>query len=230
MVWAAAPLCGFLVQPYVGVMSDRCQLPWGRRRPFILSGAVGCVVCMLGLASTKLFFHFLARIWQWDVKDGAFQTWVLLSAIGWILGLNLCIQPLQAGIRALIVDNCPARQQAEASAWASRITGIGNIVGYLFGFIPVHSILPLIDMSQFAWLCIVASLILAATVGVTCVLIQEKDPRSLPAPLGDGLSFLNTIKHIVWSARAMPHSISEVCKVQFFAWLGWFPYLFYISR
>lgn len=156
--------------------------------------------------------------------------WVLLTAISWILGLNLFIQPLQAGVRALIVDNCPARQQVEASAWASRITGIGNIVGYLFGFIPVHSIMPLIDMSQFVWLCVVASFILAATVGVTCVLIHEQDPRSLPTPLGEGLSFVKTVKHIVWSAKAMPYSISEVCKVQFFAWLGWFPYLFYISR
>jgi solute carrier family 45 protein 1/2/4 len=211
-------------------MSDRCQNPWGRRRPFILGGAIGCVVCMLGLASSKPFLHFMAKIWQWDIQNSVFQFWVLLSAISWILGLNLCIQPLQAGIRALIVDNCPARQQAEASAWASRITGIGNIVGYLFGFIPVHSILPLIDMSQFAWLCIVASFILAATVGITCIWIQEHDPRSLPAPLGEGLSFVKTVKHIIWSARAMPDSISEVCRVQFFAWLGWFPYLFYISR
>lgn len=211
-------------------MSDRCQNPWGRRRPFILGGAIGCVVCMLGLAVTKPSFHLLAQIWQWNIKDGASQTWILLSAISWILGLNFFIQPLQAGIRALIVDNCPARQQAEASAWASRITGIGNIVGYLFGFIPVHSIMPLIDMSQFAWLCIVASFILSATVGITCVLIQEKDPQSLSAPLGEGPSFVKTVKHIMWSVQALPYSISEVCKVQFFAWLGWFPYLFYISR
>ncbi|QDS70402.1 hypothetical protein FKW77_009382 [Venturia effusa] len=137
--------------------------------------------------------------------------------------------PLQAGIRALIVDNCPARQQVEASAWASRITGAGNMIGYLFGFIPVHSIMPLIDMSQFAWLCIVASLILSSTVGITLILIQEKDPRLLPAPLGEGLSFVKTVKHIVWSAQAMPYSVFEVCKVQFFAWMGWFGYLFYIS-
>ncbi|TID16015.1 hypothetical protein E6O75_ATG09073 [Venturia nashicola] len=229
LLWGAAPLCGFLVQPYVGVMSDRCQSPWGRRKPFILGGVIGCVICMLGLAITKPCFHLLAQTWQWNIKDGAAQTWMLLSAITWIIGLDLCIQPLQAGIRALIVDNCPARQQAEAHAWASRITGFGNLVGYLFGCIPVHSIMPLIDMSQFSWLCIVASLILSATVGITCVLIQEKDPSSLPASLGEGLSFLETVKHIVWSAQALPYSISEVFRVQFFAWMGWFPYLFYIS-
>lgn len=211
-------------------MSDHSQNPWGRRKPFILGGVIGCVVCILGLAAVKPFFHLLAHIWQWNIEDGAAQSWMLLSALLWILGLDLSIQPLQAGIRALIVDNCPARQQAEASAWASRITGFGNIVGYLFGFIPVHSIMPLIDMSQFAWLCIVASFILSATVGITCVLIHEKDPSSLAAPPGEGLSFTETVKHIVWSAQAMPYSVFEVCKVQFFAWMGWFPYLFYISR
>ncbi|KAE9992805.1 hypothetical protein EG327_007729 [Venturia inaequalis] len=229
LVWAAAPLCGFLVQPYVGVMSDRCQSPWGRRKPFILGGTIGCVACMLGLAVTKPSFHLLAQIWQWNIKDGAAQTWMLLSAISWILGLNFSIQPLQAGMRALIVDNCPAQQQAEASAWAGRITVLGNLIGYLFGFVPVHSIMPSIDVSQFAWLCIVASFILSATVGITCVLIQEEDPRSLPTTLGEGLSFIKTIKHIVWSAQAMSYSTFEVCKVQFFAWMGWFPYLFYIS-
>jgi solute carrier family 45, member 1/2/4 len=230
LVWAVAPLCGVLVQPYVGVMSDRCQNPWGRRRPFILSGAIGCVVCMLGLASTRPMSQILARVLELDIHKSSFQTWVLLLAITWLLALNICIQPLQAGIRALIVDNCSASQQARASAWSSRITGIGNIIGYSFGFIPVGSILPFFDISQFTWLCIVASVILSSTVGITCAWIQEKDPRSLPAAIGEGQSFGETVRHIIWSARTMPSSISQVCKVQFFAWLGWFPYLFYISR
>src|SRR5438046_1767720 len=40
MLWLAAPLTGFIVQPIIGAMSDRTWGPLGRRRPYFLVGAV----------------------------------------------------------------------------------------------------------------------------------------------------------------------------------------------
>src|SRR5436190_21722757 len=40
MLWLAAPLTGFIVQPIVGAMSDRTWGPLGRRRPYFLIGAI----------------------------------------------------------------------------------------------------------------------------------------------------------------------------------------------
>ncbi len=38
--WLAAPLAGLIVQPIVGLFSDRVWTPLGRRIPFILAGAI----------------------------------------------------------------------------------------------------------------------------------------------------------------------------------------------
>lgn len=50
LVWIAGPLTGALVQPYIGIRSDNCQLRWGKRRPFMLGGALATVVVLLCLA------------------------------------------------------------------------------------------------------------------------------------------------------------------------------------
>src|ERR1700760_1406642 len=39
-LWTAAPLTGLLVQPLIGYFSDRIWTGLGRRRPFILVGAI----------------------------------------------------------------------------------------------------------------------------------------------------------------------------------------------
>ncbi|GLT73393.1 hypothetical protein SLA2020_452550 [Shorea laevis] len=47
VIWLCGPLSGLLVQPLVGHMSDRCTSRFGRRRPFILAGAVSIAVSVL---------------------------------------------------------------------------------------------------------------------------------------------------------------------------------------
>jgi solute carrier family 45 protein 1/2/4 len=36
LVWLAGPISGILIQPLVGVYSDKCTWSLGRRRPFML--------------------------------------------------------------------------------------------------------------------------------------------------------------------------------------------------
>jgi solute carrier family 45, member 1/2/4 len=52
-VWIAGPLSGLIMQPLVGVVSDRSKSRWGRRRPFMMAGAVmvGACLLILGWAS-----------------------------------------------------------------------------------------------------------------------------------------------------------------------------------
>ena len=42
-VWVAGPVTGVLVQPYIGILSDRCRISWGKRKPFMVGGTVGTV-------------------------------------------------------------------------------------------------------------------------------------------------------------------------------------------
>lgn len=41
LVWAVSPCIGFFVTPILGSLSDRCTLPLGRRRPFLIMLACG---------------------------------------------------------------------------------------------------------------------------------------------------------------------------------------------
>ena len=40
LIWLAGPFTGMVVQPLVGAMSDKTVSPFGRRRPYLLGGAV----------------------------------------------------------------------------------------------------------------------------------------------------------------------------------------------
>ena len=53
LVWIAGPLSGTLVQPYVGIKSDNCRVKWGRRRPYIVGGALCTVISLMTLAWTR---------------------------------------------------------------------------------------------------------------------------------------------------------------------------------
>jgi solute carrier family 45 protein 1/2/4 len=134
---------------------------------------------------------------------------------------------VQAGIRAFIVDNCPAHQQELANAWASRLTGVGNILGYIFGYSDLPKILPFLGNTQFKILCALASISLIATLALSCSYIRERDPRLDGPPPSDGLGLISFFEQAFRSVRNLPPQIARVCEVQIAAWVGWFPFLFY---
>lgn len=134
---------------------------------------------------------------------------------------------MQAGIRAFIVDNCPAHQQELANAWASRLTGVGNILGYIFGYMDLPRVLPFLGNTQFKVLCCLASTSLILTLGASCFYIQERNPRLDGPPPTEGLGVVSFFRQVFKSIRNLPPQISRVCEVQIAAWAGWFPFLFY---
>jgi solute carrier family 45 protein 1/2/4 len=108
------------------------------------------------------------------------------------------------------------------------MSGIGNILGYLAGNVKLPDYLPFLGGTQFKVLCAIASLIMALTVAISCGTIHERDPTfDSPAEAQDGV--LAFFKSLARSVRKLPPQIRKVCEVQFFAWIGWFPFLFYIT-
>jgi len=53
LVWVAGPLSGLVMQPIIGMMSDKSTSKYGRRRPFMLAGTLSVVLCLLILGWTK---------------------------------------------------------------------------------------------------------------------------------------------------------------------------------
>ena len=112
---------------------------------------------------------------------------------------------------------------------ASRFVGIGNIVGYLAGYMDLPVIFWFFGDTQFKDLCAIASIALAATVALTCVLIRERDPRLEGPPATNKPGVLGFFKKIFKSINRLPPQTKKVCQVQFCAWIGFFPMLFYTS-
>ena len=146
-----------------------------------------------------------------------------------ILALNVAIQPVQMGIRALIIDTCPPHQQVEAMAYSSCITGVGSVLGYASGFMNLSSWLPWLGDTQFKCLSVAASLALGSTVAVTLFVIKEKEVIFDIEGDNRGTRVFEVVRQVLHSVRLMPTGMKRVCKAQFFAWMGWFPFLFYIT-
>ena len=228
LVWIAAPISGVLIQPLMGIISDRSRSRWGRRKPFIIGGAFGVIVSMLALGWTRNLIYASAKILGGDPESDTTRTLVILIAVFWIYSLNCCVQPLQGCLRALIVENCPAYQQSQASAWASRMTGIGNIVGYFSGFTALPALLTWTELTQFQCLCMIASLSLIITISVTCTSVTEKSPPTL-IPKSEARGVIVMWRDLTSIYRRMPSKIRKVCHIQFCSWMGWFPFLFYAT-
>lgn len=217
LVWLAAPLCGVAVQPIVGILSDRTRSRWGRRKPFIVGGTIGVIISTLALA-------FLTTPLSGDAQDP--RTVMILLATTLIYAMNISIQPIQAGLRTLIVENCPAHQQTRAAAWTSVLMGMGNIIGYLCGFTVLPVLFRLRGLTQFQCLCLIASLALAVTISINCTIKEDYSARSLPVRL-ERTGIRVVCKDLIHTYRFMPRNIRKVCHIQFYAWIGWFPFLFY---
>ncbi|KAH7023414.1 major facilitator superfamily domain-containing protein [Ilyonectria destructans] len=229
LVWIAGPLTGTLVQPYVGMLSDNCRLPWGKRKPFMAGGAVATIISLLFLAWTKeIVASFLGIFGANPESDGVKTITIVVAVIG-IYVLDFAINTVQAAIRAFIVDCAPAHQQEAANAMASRITGFGNIVGYIAGYTDLPKYLWFLGRTQFQVLCAIASVALAATIFVSTTLIHERDPRLDGPAQKDRPNVVSFFFTIFTSIKRLPPQIKRVCEVQFFAWIGFFPLLFYTS-
>ncbi|KAF9093521.1 hypothetical protein BGX23_003231 [Mortierella sp. AD031] len=154
----------------------------------------------------------------------------ILMAVGSIYILDFAINCVQASCRTLIVDSLPSSQQETAAAWASRLMGLGAIFGYFVGNVNLPELIPAFGDTQIKGLCIIDCLFLALTVGLTCFAVTERFMvRAEKASTSSMDEFLQGFKSIFRAIRNLPTRIQHLCNVQFFAWMGWFPFLFYAS-
>lgn len=228
LVWIAGPLSGTLVQPYVGLKSDNCRSRWGKRRPFIVGGAIATIVSLMMLAWTKEVVGGFLHLFGANRESDSVKTCIILFAVLFVYVLDFAINVIQAGARAYVVDCAPTHQQESANAWFMRSAGVGNILGYLSGYVNLPNLFPWLGNTQFKVLCAIASFVLALTVAISCSTVPERDPRHEQIPeTHNGL--ISFFKSLYRSVRKLPLQISRICQVQFFAWIGWFPFLFYIT-
>lgn len=115
-LWIAAPLTGLLVQPLVGYLSDRTWTRLGRRRPYLLVGAL--------LSSAALLIMPMSPfLWV-----AAVMLWILDASI------NTSMQPF----RAFVGDQLPLAQRPRGYAMQSFFIGIGAVVASALPWVFEH--------------------------------------------------------------------------------------------
>ncbi|KIW79069.1 hypothetical protein Z517_08909 [Fonsecaea pedrosoi CBS 271.37] len=230
-VWLAGPLTGVFVQPYVGILSDRCRVPWGKRKPFMIAGTLGTVASSMILAYARDIIRVLGGLARDAQYTGGYKTGTIILATIMMWCLDFSINTVQAAIRAFIVDNAPSHQQESANAWASRMTGVGNVFGYVFGYLNLPRYFSFFGNTQFKVLVVLASIALSSTVLISILAIKERNPQLDPPSKADYESggLLSFFRQVFSSMRRLPPQIRKVCEIQFCQWLGWFPFLFYIT-
>src|SRR6187200_1701044 len=67
ILWIAAPITGFLVQPIIGYLSDRTWHPyWGRRRPFFFVGAILASFALFLMPNSSVLWMAAGLLWILD--------------------------------------------------------------------------------------------------------------------------------------------------------------------
>ncbi|KAG9072044.1 hypothetical protein KI688_006266 [Linnemannia hyalina] len=194
----------------------------------------------LGLSKSLMSLVWLAGPlsgWCKDIMTGVFgadygnlDNATILMAVGSIYILDFAINCVQASCRTLIVDSLPSSQQEAAAAWASRLMGLGGIFGYFMGNVNLPELIPAFGDTQIKGLCVVACIFLILTVGLTCITVTERVMvRAAKVSTSSMDEFSQGFKSIFRAIRYLPTRIQHLCNVQFFAWMGWFPFLFYSS-
>ena len=221
LVWVAGPLSGLIMQPVVGALTDNSKSKWGRRRPFMVGGTVFVALCLILLGWTSEFVGLFVS------DPSSKKTCTVVVAVFSIYGLDFAINAVQGSCRSLIVDTLPISQQQLGSAWASRMIAIGHLAGYAVGTLDLPGIFgKLLGDTQFKQLCLIAAVFFVSTVGVTCWAVGERIlVSSRDADVKSGA--LKTITRIIKTALNLPPRIQAICWVHFWAWVGWFSFLFY---
>lgn len=104
-LWIAAPAAGLLVQPIVGYLSDRTWGRLGRRRPYMLLGAILSAAALVAMPN-------VATLWAASV-----MLWILIAAI------NIVMEPF----RVLVADSVPAGQRTLGFALQVFFIGTGAV-------------------------------------------------------------------------------------------------------
>ena len=122
--WILPPLMGMIVQPLVGKYSDKTWNRLGRRKPYLLVGALIAVAVMVLLPNAgnftfaqSAFLGLNAAMWF-----GLFSLMFLDTSI------NIAMQPF----KMMVGDMVNEEQKGTAYAIQSALCNAGSIVGYLF--------------------------------------------------------------------------------------------------
>jgi maltose/moltooligosaccharide transporter len=210
--WLAAPLAGLIVQPIVGLSSDKTWTRLGRRIPFILGGAFVSALAMFFMPNSEFFAYLLPPMFF-----GAFMLLFMDTSF------NVTMQPF----RALVGDMVSEKQRNRGYSIQSFLINAGAVVGSMLPFVltwlgvantpaPGEKVAPTV-----IWAFYFGGGALLITVLWTSLTTKEYPPKeyeqynNITEKEKSHTSLLSLIKDI-------PVTMWRLAIVQFFSWFSLF--------
>jgi maltose/moltooligosaccharide transporter len=217
ILWIAAPITGFLVQPIIGYLSDRTWHPrWGRRRPFFFMGALFSSIALFAMPNSP-------TLWV-----AAILLWVLDASI------NISMEPF----RAFVGDKLPASQQTTGYAMQTFFIGVGAVIASLlpyfftnvlgFSNTAAEGVIP--DSVKYSFF--IGAVVFLASVLWTVLTTDEFPPEDIKKWEQEKLKNKGVFKGLAEIGQGifkMPKVMLQLAAVQFFTWLALFSMWIYTS-
>ena len=215
--WILPPLMGMIVQPLIGKWSDRTWCRMGRRKPYLLVGAIVAVLVMLFLPnagslsfSSRLLLGLNGAMW-----------FGLFSLIFLDTSINVAMQPF----KMMVGDMVNEEQKGQAYSIQSFLCNAGSFVGYLFPifftWIGIANTAPEgVVPDSVKWSFYIGALILILCVLYTFAKVKEMNPEEYAEFHGIDLQKQQEKKGegIVSLLVHAPKAFWTVGLVQFFCW------------
>jgi maltose/moltooligosaccharide transporter len=215
--WILPPLMGMIVQPLIGKWSDRTWCRMGRRKPYLLVGAIVAVLVMMFLPnagslsfSSRLLLGLNGAMW-----------FGLFSLIFLDTSINVAMQPF----KMMVGDMVNEEQKAKAYSIQSFLCNAGSFVGYLFPifftWIGIANTAPEgVVPDSVKWSFYIGALILILCVLYTFAKVKEMNPQEYAEFHGIDPQKQAEQKHegIISLLAHAPKAFWTVGLVQFFCW------------
>lgn len=211
--WVLPPLMGLIVQPIVGMMSDRTWNRFGRRLPYLILGALIAVIVMCLLPNAGSF--------QFTVSSAILFGLIALMLLD--TSINMAMQPF----KMLVGDMVNEKQKGLAYSIQSFLCNAGSVVGFIFpiclGWFGVRNTAPSgVVPPTVIWAFYIGAAILLLCVVYSLMKIKEWPPKIYNEY--NGVSCNTDAKKdnqgIVKLLINAPSTFWTVGLVQFFCWFA----------
>ncbi len=221
--WLAAPLAGLIVQPIIGLSSDKTWTRLGRRIPFIFFGAIVSALAMFFMPNAEYFTYLLPPL-----IFGAVMLLLMDTSF------NVTMQPF----RALVGDMVNDEQKNLGYSLQSALINFGAVFGSLLPWILAKAGVANVPAAgekvaaSVIWSFYIGGAILLATVLWTVFRTKEYAPKE-HAEYNDINLEAETVTEktsILKLITNAPKIFWQLGIVQFFSWFALFLMWVYTTR
>ena len=221
--WLAAPLAGLIVQPIIGLSSDKTWTRLGRRIPFIFFGAIVSALAMFFMPNAEYFTYLLPPL-----IFGAVMLLLMDTSF------NVTMQPF----RALVGDMVNDEQKNLGYSLQSALINFGAVFGSLLPWILAKSGVANVPAAgekvaaSVIWSFYIGGAILLITVLWTVFRTKEYAPKehALYNEIDLESEAVTEKTSVIKLISNAPKIFWQLGVVQFFSWFSLFLMWVYTTR